>query len=1229
MRIKENIIAMKKYLPLLILLLFAGSHAIAQTQASIIKPESNNTDYIVTGTEALTATQSIKLNTNTQIKSGSTFKATIIPDAYTPVTFSNENYVFTRSYQRGMISSSGIANNSDVIENISYFDGLGRPMQSIAIKASPGTQDVVTHIGYDNFGRKDKDYLPYMALTGVISTYRTGADASTNNYYIANYSTDINNADPNPFSKKLYDNSPLNRVVQQGAPGSSWALNSGHEIKTDYQTNVANEVKLFTVTPNWNSTLGIFEIALGNASGTIFYSKGELYKTVTKDENWAAGNENTIEEFKDKEGHLILKKNYGVSVVNGNSISVVHETYYVYDSYDNLIYVIPPKADGIIDVSVLNNLCYQYKYDSRSRLIEKKLPGKDWEYIIYDNLDRQVLTQDANLRKTNKWLFTKYDTFSRPVYTGEYVNNTQITRAAVQDLANSTVLSENRQAVAQVISGTSLNYSNVAFPNSGINLFTINYYDNYLNLELYNGTPANAISYGITPLVDPKGLITCSKTRVLTTDNWITSVVYYDDKGRSIYNYNKNNFLNIVGTVKSQYSFSGKILETTSTHQKGVNEIITITDTFTYDNGGKMLTQKQKINGQVAELIVSNTYDNLGQLITKEVGGKITNSNRLQTVDLTYNIRGWLKGINDSDSNNGLITMGVDDLFGYQINYNNPSAGIPLFNGNISQTFWKTANSDKNLKNYNYTYDALNRLSSAIDNLGKFNEIVKYDKNGNITYLKRLGEVVVGSPVPMITNPSDFGVMDDLTYTYDSGNKLMKVSDAAPVDSFGFKDDAINTVADVQDDYSYDDNGNMITDANKGIIDIKYNHLNLPIKITFNSGSIEYLYDATGVKQQKIVNTFKTDYFSGFVYENNFLKFISQPEGYVTNNSGTFDYIYQYKDHLGNVRLSYGDTDSNGVITNTEIIEESNYYPFGLLHKGYNYVTNIGKGNATAQKYKYNGKELQDDNIGGSQLNLYDYGARNYDPALGRWMNIDPLAEKSRRWTPYNYAYDNPMFFVDPDGMLPVNPIYNVDNVSLRIVGNPGYMRIGDNGQRILTQKGAFNGESTVGTSTSIYAPTNSFLEAMNSILQIKNADLSGISNSASVTTTSVSGTFKNGKGETVNSAKDASTLTVNKREKTETVSIDESGQIGNSVSVKTVDSSTTYKVSTNEDGDKVLSNPSSLVSTNNETVPYSSSSQDLRDYSFEKSKSNIETNMENNSNHEEAARGVIEKLRE
>lgn len=125
-------------------------------------------------------------------------------------------------------------------------------------------------------------------------------------------------------------------------------------------------------------------------------------------------------------------------------------------------------------------------------------------------------------------------------------------------------------------------------------------------------------------------------------------------------------------------------------------------------------------------------------------------------------------------------------------------------------------------------------------------------------------------------------------------------------------------------------------------------------------------------------------------------------------------------DHLGNVRLSYQYTDNNGTVDNTEILEESSYYPFGLKHS---YTAASSQPN---YKYKYNGKELQDE----LSLNLYDYGARNYDPALGRWMNIDPLAEVSRRWSPYNYAYNNPIYFIDPDGMFSTYGVNSNGNIN-------------------------------------------------------------------------------------------------------------------------------------------------------------------------------------------------------
>ena len=206
----------------------------------------------------------------------------------------------------------------------------------------------------------------------------------------------------------------------------------------------------------------------------------------------------------------------------------------------------------------------------------------------------------------------------------------------------------------------------------------------------------------------------------------------------------------------------------------------------------------------------------------------------------------------------------------------------------------------------------------------------------------------------------------------------------------------------------------MLTDLNKGMsLGIAYNHLNLPTQVTLPGGNIQYIYDAMGVKLRKTVSRgATTDYAGNFVYENSSLKFFNHSEGYTQpDGSGGFEYVYQYRDHLGNIRLNYADSDGNGTITaSSEIIEENNYYPFGLKHKGYNNVIN-----GTEHKWKYNGKELEE-SLG---YDMYDFDMRHYDPAIGRWVVVDPLAEDMRRHSPYNFAFDNPIYFIDPDGMKP------------------------------------------------------------------------------------------------------------------------------------------------------------------------------------------------------------------
>jgi len=398
--------------------------------------------------------------------------------------------------------------------------------------------------------------------------------------------------------------------------------------------------------------------------------------------------------------------------------------------------------------------------------------------------------------------------------------------------------------------------------------------------------------------------------------------------------------------------------------------------------------------------MASNTYDELGQLISKNVGN--STGNPLQKVDYKYNIRGWLTGINETEN----LQHDSDpvDLFAFKINYDKKQTGIAnvkeLYNGNIAETFWKTG-SDNVERSYGYQYDKLNRLTDAIYQKSKlttecYNENLTYDKNGNIFSLNRNGDYD-----PQIgTN-----IMDRLVYTYPgSSNQLSMVADNAN-NSSGFND--VNTTG---DDYAYDVNGNLISDKNKNITQIVYNHLNLPKKIIFGTGNtIEYIYNASGQKLEKIVTennvAVNTNYLGGFQYKDNVLEFFPTAEGYVKNDGGALSYVFQYKDHLGNIRVSFAKNPATQVL---EIIEENNYYPFGLKHKGYNdYV-------ATNNKYKYNGKELQDE-LG---LGVYDYGFRNFDPALGRWFNVDPYAEVADDETPYQYVHNNPVIYIDPKGLV-------------------------------------------------------------------------------------------------------------------------------------------------------------------------------------------------------------------
>ena len=173
--------------------------------------------------------------------------------------------------------------------------------------------------------------------------------------------------------------------------------------------------------------------------------------------------------------------------------------------------------------------------------------------------------------------------------------------------------------------------------------------------------------------------------------------------------------------------------------------------------------------------------------------------------------------------------------------------------------------------------------------------------------------------------------------------------------------------------------------------------LSLPQVVTFSNGNTityTYTYDGKKLRTVHVIGgvTTTTDYCGNVIYENGTAKRLLTDEGYVDLTTNT--YYYDMKDHQGNKRA---------VVNSSGIVQETNhYYPFEGL-----FATN-----GSVQPYKYNGKEL-DTKKG---LNLYDYGARHYDAALGRWHVVDPMGDKHYNLSPYNYCLNNPLKFIDPNG---------------------------------------------------------------------------------------------------------------------------------------------------------------------------------------------------------------------
>ncbi|MEI6062677.1 MAG: DUF6443 domain-containing protein, partial [Bacteroidota bacterium] len=817
---------------------------------------------------------------------------------------SNMNYVRTYHVQiSGIIDSAALNSStpiSSALQSIQYFDGLGRPVQTIQKGITPEGYDLIKPLKYNDVGLDEINYEPYADKITSSLNFRADFETQQPGFYHDLFG---DNKGRSPIE---YEKSPLNRVLKQGTPGGPWQISAqGHPILFEYLANNATDPQLKVTC--WNV---VDNVCKNNGD----YAENKLYATKTINEDGAV-----VYEFKDKQGEVVLKRSVLDDATNA-------DTYYVYDDFGLLRFVISPEGTARLvgtfteSFTSIDDLAmkyvYCYTYDERKRLIEKQIPGKETEYYVYDKTDKVVLYQDGNMRNDqnpdkDQWMFTKYDAAGRVIMTGIInIDNTQ----KRNDLQNEANLPEYKCWEYVYVAGSATlpadknYYSNQSFPSFVDYIptyLTINYYDSYKIQLQYRPDPVSLcsnteldfsmpqVSY---PVYQPDLLHVAGKptvSYVSCNSAMLATTYYYDNYGRTIqtaaehhlrgYDRSTNRYKGLTANIENLFHlhYSYKKPDNTYTNTRSEEFM------YSYDPAGRLTSFEYIYNGTPIHQIITNTYTTLGQLAGKQIG---EDNYFFQNIDYQYNIRGWLTKINNP------ATMQSDgDLFSQELIYNTPNADLqnfPSFNGNISAAIWQTAQPSDitapvttGIKSYIYLYDKLNRLlygkyaemsGKEWDINDKYSEYIHtgsqetgyrpYDLNGNILSLYRYG----------LRSPNNSPrTIDQLAYTY-KGNQLIAVDDGVTTNNGGDFTDNGHYYYGINNEYTYDNNGNLITDANKGIIEIKYNYQNQPISITRSGGlRLEYLYDGAGVKRQQryFTNiegnvTKTTDFVGNFVYEN-------------------------------------------------------------------------------------------------------------------------------------------------------------------------------------------------------------------------------------------------------------------------------------------------------------------------------------------------------------------------
>lgn len=947
----------------------------------------------------------------------------------------HKNAVVHSKFREKTQNEADASDPNKAVITVTYADGLGRILQTVGYQQSPTNKDIVSGaVEFDKFGRVIRTALA-APTTDNMGKYQTNPFSLANSFYSDSAYTSIT----------AFDNSPLNRVRKQYGAGKRWRA----DIKPiqSFNESAGNDIRYYYIDANGNIIL----------SGT--YPSNSLYKKRIIDEQG-----HTSIEISDKRGRLVQKQ-----VQDGTGTYAT--TCYTYDGLGRILAVIQPEGymlnngDGesiIKNSAEWHRWVFSYEYDYRGRMHLKHVPASGNEYMVYDKWDRLVWSQTAIQREDKRWSFYKYDAFNREIMRGEKTFNETI---ELNDLETEAWGWSGDRYESRVGGGLFYSYSN-SYPQ----LFTdadirhVTYYDNYNDWRPLGMAFADGGTAFHSQHPEAQGLMVGSRSRSDINSSWEATVLYYDNKVRVIRTFS-HNLYGQIEMLDTEYNQAGEILQIKKTHKNASGTATIDQSQNELDHVGRVKKEFHGINTTPVE-IVKNDYDEIGRLSQKKIfpnntfvaGGtkefierpsqgivtqpntvdlarryvllepttdikainlnsylahidpnapQGTNINGLQTMNFSWHLRGGLLGINLDNNGNAIPKASEGDLFSYKLDFE--TAGF--YDGNIGKQYWQSAN-DQNqaigLRSYTLSYDALKRLTGAnFAGIGSetysLSELT-YDKNGNIKTMQRNGKTSSG-----------FGLIDNLNYVYD-GNKLNQVTDGVSA-----TDNEVDLVPRGSGNYTYYTDGSVKSDENEGVLLIIYDtFLRQPKEIQLTeSRKINYYYNGAGALLKTVYSTGEYWEFTpnGMIYKNGQPYQMPTPEGRAIYVNGAWQYEFFYTDHLGSARVAFR-ANGNQLVKTSEIA----FDPWGVVLRG------AGQVNGVTNRFEYQNKESEK-TFGLNRINL---GARTYNPTTGRLDRVDALSDQMRRHSTYAVNFNNPMRFIDPDGMKPDGDIYSSDGTYLK-----------------------------------------------------------------------------------------------------------------------------------------------------------------------------------------------------